>query len=84
MSRIIDELEQSPRGPYTGSMGYLNRDGDLDLLVATTVVEVGVDVPNAVWHQSHTFTCFPYPTFTEEDCRQIGAALAKVIKAYSK
>ena len=43
-----------------------------------------VDVPNAVWHQSHTFTCFPYPTFTEEDCRQIGAALAKVIQAYSK
>jgi len=43
-----------------------------------------VDVPNAVWHQSHTFTCFAYPTFTEEDCRQIGAALAKVIAAYAK
>jgi len=43
-----------------------------------------VEVPNAVWHQSHTFTCFAYPTFTEDDCRQIGAALAKVIKAYAK
>jgi len=43
-----------------------------------------VDVPNAIWHQSHTFTCFAYPTFTEEDCRQIGSALAKVIKAYSR
>jgi len=43
-----------------------------------------VDVPNAVWHQSHTFTCFAFPTYTEEDCRQIGNALAKVIKAYSK
>ena len=43
-----------------------------------------VDVPNAVWHQSHTFTCFAFPTYTEEDCRQIGYALAKVIKAYSK
>ena len=28
---IIDELERSPRGPYTGSMGFLNRDGSLDL-----------------------------------------------------
>jgi len=43
-----------------------------------------VEVPNAVWHQSHTFTCFAFPTFSEEDCEQIGRALAKVIKAYSK
>jgi len=43
-----------------------------------------VRVPNALWHQSHTFTCFAYPTYTEEDCRQIGRALAKVIKAYTK
>ena len=43
-----------------------------------------VEVPNAVWHQSHTFTCFAFPTYAEEDCRQIGSALVKVIKAYSK
>jgi len=29
--QIIAELEQSPRRAYTGSMGYLNRDGSLDL-----------------------------------------------------
>jgi anthranilate synthase component 1 len=28
---IIAELEQDERGPYTGSMGYLNLDGSLDL-----------------------------------------------------
>ena len=43
-----------------------------------------VEVPNAIWHQSHTFTCFAFPTYSEDDCRQIGSALAKVIKAYSK
>ena len=43
-----------------------------------------VEVPNALWHQSHTFTCFAFPTYTEEDCRQISNALAKVIEAYSK
>ena len=28
---IIAELELEARGPYTGSMGYLNRDGSMDL-----------------------------------------------------
>jgi dTDP-4-amino-4,6-dideoxygalactose transaminase len=42
-----------------------------------------VEVPNARWHEKHTFTCFAYPTFEEEDMQQIGAALVKVIKAYS-
>jgi len=36
---IIDELEVAPRGAYTGSMGYLNRDGsmDLNILIRTMV-----------------------------------------------
>jgi anthranilate synthase component I len=29
--QIIRELESSPRGAYTGSMGYINLDGDFDL-----------------------------------------------------
>ena len=37
---IIDELEQSPRGPYTGSMGYLNRDGDLDLNILIRTLHI--------------------------------------------
>jgi dTDP-4-amino-4,6-dideoxygalactose transaminase len=43
-----------------------------------------VEVPNALWHEGHTFTCFAYPTFTEDDMRQIAGALVKVIKAYTK
>jgi anthranilate synthase component 1 len=37
---IIAELEQAPRGAYTGSFGYLNCDGSLDLniLIRTIVV----------------------------------------------
>lgn len=42
-----------------------------------------VDVPNARWHETHTFTCFAYPTYTEEDMKQIAAALVKAIQAYS-
>ena len=43
-----------------------------------------LSVPNAEWHQSHTFTCFAFPTFTEDDCRQIGDGLVKVINAFAK
>ena len=43
-----------------------------------------VEVPNARWHQTHTFTLFPFPTLTEEDMQQIAHALVKVIDAYSR
>ncbi len=43
-----------------------------------------VEVPNAFWHETHTFTCFGYPTFSEDNMRQIAAAIQKVIKAYAK
>ncbi len=47
-------------------------------------IEFGkVDIPNARWHEQHTFTCFPFPTFTEDDMKQIAQAIVKVIKAYS-
>ncbi|MFQ5609681.1 MAG: aminodeoxychorismate synthase component I [Woeseiaceae bacterium] len=38
--QIIDELEAAPRGAYTGSFGYLNRDGsmDLNILIRTMVM----------------------------------------------
>ena len=38
---IIGELEQSARGAYTGSFGYLNRDGSLDLniLIRTMIMK---------------------------------------------
>jgi anthranilate synthase component 1 len=43
--QIIDELELAPRGAYTGSFGYLNRDGSLDLnILIRTMVKHGNDV----------------------------------------
>ncbi|MGQ9552618.1 MAG: DegT/DnrJ/EryC1/StrS family aminotransferase [Anaerolineae bacterium] len=43
-----------------------------------------VEVPNAIWHQSHTFTCFAFPTYEESHCEQVGQALRKVIQVYAK
>jgi anthranilate synthase component 1 len=39
---IIAELETTGRGAYTGSMGYLNRDGNMDLnILIRTMVQSG-------------------------------------------
>ena len=36
---IIRDIERRPRGPYTGAIGYLNRDGscDFSILIRTVV-----------------------------------------------
>jgi anthranilate synthase component 1 len=42
---IIAELEGRTRGAYTGSMGYLNRDGDMDLnILIRTLEQRGRDI----------------------------------------
>jgi len=39
---ILAELEQSPRGAYTGSLGYINHDGSMDLnILIRTLVKNG-------------------------------------------
>ncbi len=38
--QIIGELERTPRGAYTGSMGYLNRNGNLDLNILIRTMEI--------------------------------------------
>ncbi|MCR6684966.1 aminodeoxychorismate synthase component I [Pseudoxanthomonas sp.] len=38
--QIIAELEQVPRGAYTGAIGWLGRDGDLDLNILIRSAEV--------------------------------------------
>jgi dTDP-4-amino-4,6-dideoxygalactose transaminase len=43
-----------------------------------------VEVPNARWHEAHTFTCFAFPTYSESDMEQIANAILKVMEAYSK
>jgi anthranilate synthase component 1 len=41
--QLINELENGPRGAYTGSFGYLDRNGDMDLniLIRTIVLRDG-------------------------------------------
>jgi anthranilate synthase component I len=42
---LIRELEPTPRGAYTGAMGYLNRDGSMDLnILIRSITVVGREV----------------------------------------
>jgi len=42
---IIAELEQKPRGAYTGAVGYINRDGSMDLnILIRTMVRSAQDI----------------------------------------
>ena len=42
---IIAELEQAPRGAYTGALGYLNLNGDMDLnILIRTIVQSGKEL----------------------------------------
>ncbi|HEU0069745.1 MAG TPA: aminodeoxychorismate synthase component I [Alphaproteobacteria bacterium] len=42
---ILAELEGEARGPYTGSLGYVNRDGDMDFnILIRTMLRVGDDL----------------------------------------
>ena len=38
--QVISDLEGGPRGVYTGSMGYLNRDGSMDLNILIRTVSI--------------------------------------------
>ncbi|WP_017161685.1 chorismate-binding protein, partial [Xanthomonas phaseoli] len=38
--QVIAELEQTARGAYTGALGWLNRDGDMDLNILIRTAEV--------------------------------------------
>jgi anthranilate synthase component 1 len=38
--QIIAELEKTARGPYTGSLGYLNHSGDMDLNILIRTISV--------------------------------------------
>ena len=42
-----------------------------------------VEVPNARWHETHTFTCFAYPVYSEQNMKEIAGALVKTIEAFS-
>ena len=47
---ILSEIEKTGRGPYTGSMGYINNDGSMDLnILIRTIVKDKNNVSIRAW-----------------------------------
>lgn len=72
---IIDELEHSRRGLYTGSMGYIGFDGncDFNIVIRTMVYQDGCYHIGA----GGGITCESEPEFEYEETCQKAAALMK-------
>lgn len=75
---IIDELEQSRRGLYTGSMGYLGLDGscDLNIVIRTAVYQNGCYTLGV----GGGITCESDLEFEYEETEQKARALLEAMK----
>ncbi|MDR3090445.1 MAG: aminodeoxychorismate synthase component I [Desulfobulbaceae bacterium] len=79
---LIDELENSPRGLYTGTLGFisLNGDCDLNIIIRTAVYENGIyyiGVGGGITYDSD-------PLFEYEEALQKASALLKVLVSEEK
>lgn len=74
---IIDELEHSRRGLYTGSVGYLSLNGDCDMniVIRTAVYQ------NGIYHLGvgGGITCESEPEFEYEETLQKAKAVLEAI-----
>ena len=73
---IIAELEQVARGPYTGSMGYLDLDGSMDLNILIRTLQVSGD--NISWRAGAGIVADsdPYHELEETRAKARGLLLA--------
>ncbi|WP_166869278.1 anthranilate synthase component I family protein [Salinibacterium sp. ZJ70] len=71
--RILDELEQRPRGPYAGAFGYLAADGSADL--AMTIRTIVIDPDGATVGAGGGITALSVPEEELAEARLKAAAL---------
>ncbi|MDQ7778788.1 MAG: aminodeoxychorismate synthase component I [Planctomycetota bacterium] len=76
---IIDELEPSVRGVYTGAIGYLGFDGSVDLNVAIRIIQMAGDTVH--YHVGGGIVADSDPESEYEETIVKGQALAQAIAA---
>jgi len=74
---IISELERGPRGAYTGSFGYLNRDGSLDLNILIRTMVMGGD--GVTFRAGSGIVADSDPTAELEETRAKAAGMLRAI-----
>lgn len=75
---IINELENTPRGAYTGSMGYVNRNGDMDLNILIRSMVVNQDTLS--FRTGAGIVADSNPQHELEETRHKAAALIKALE----
>ena len=76
---IINELENTPRGAYTGSMGYVNRNGDMDLNILIRSMVVNKDTLS--FRTGAGIVADSDPARELEETRHKAAALIKALES---
>ena len=76
--QIISELESSARGAYTGSFGYLNRDGsmELNILIRSMVIANG----EISWRAGAGIVADSDPQREWEETQNKAGAVRKAVK----
>ncbi|MDQ1556195.1 MAG: para-aminobenzoate synthetase component [Actinomycetota bacterium] len=72
-TRLLDELEQRPRGLYSGAFGYFGLDGRVDL--AVVIRSIVVDVEGATIGSGGGITALSDPAFELDEVKLKAAAL---------
>jgi anthranilate synthase component 1 len=77
--QIIDELEETRRGPYAGAVGYFDFSGNLDTCITlrTALIKDGVAYVQA----GAGIVADSVPEVEDEECRNKARALLSAIKA---
>ncbi len=76
---IIDELEVSPRGIYSGSIGYLDENGNFDFNVVIRTLVYDADAKTLSYHVGSAITYDSDPELEYQECMLKGNALLKAL-----
>ncbi len=75
---IIQELESAPRGAYTGAMGYISRDGHMDInILIRTLVRHGKDIQ---WRAGSGLVADSIPERELEETRAKALGMIRAIR----
>jgi para-aminobenzoate synthetase component 1 len=75
--QIIAELEPEPRQAYTGALGYLGDDGDVDLAIAIRTITCANGL--ATYHVGAGITWDSDPKAEHEETLQKGRAMRRAL-----
>ena len=81
---LIEQYEAGPRGIFSGSIGYINPDGDFDFNVVIRSIMYNVDTKYLSYKVGSGITFYSEPEKEWEECLLKGEAIRKVLEGRSE